>query len=148
MTITPEWISAAASTVAAIGVTLAYAQLRITKNIAQSQFEDGLAKEYRELASAIPTMALLGHPLSDDEHLTAFDEFFRYVDLSNEQVSLRQRKRVGEEVWGYWCSGIQTNLSLPAFKRAWSEIQSQCTSFQELRRLEAECFANDPKDWK
>ena len=148
MTITPEWVSATASTVAAIGVTLAFAQLRVTKNIAQSQFEDSLAKEYRELTGDMPTKALLGQPLSDEEHLAAFDEFFRYVDLSNEQVSLRQRGRVGKAVWGYWCSGIQTNLSLPAFKRAWSEIQSQCTSFQELRRLEAQGFVSDPKDWK
>jgi hypothetical protein len=55
MTITPEWVSAVASTVAAVGVIFAFGQLRVSKNIAQLQFEDGLAKEYRELASRIPT---------------------------------------------------------------------------------------------
>ena len=147
MNITPEWTSAAASTVAAIGVFFAFGQLRVSKNIAQLQFEDGLAKEYRELAGRIPTTALLGHPLSEDQYLAAFDEFYRYVDLSNEQVSLRQRGRIGRAVWLYWSSGIQANLNLPAFKRAWTEIQSQCGSFQELRRLEAEGFVRDPKSW-
>ncbi|WP_143599107.1 hypothetical protein [Variovorax boronicumulans] len=148
MNITPEWVSAVASTVAAVGVIFAFSQLRVSKNIAQLQFEDGLAKEYRELASRIPTKALLGKPLSEDEYEKSFDEFYRYVDLSNEQVSLRKRGRIGEGVWQYWCLGIQANLALPSFKRAWSEIQGQCESFQELRRLEAEGFKHDPNRWQ
>jgi hypothetical protein len=148
MNITPEWISALASAVAAIGIFVAILQLRVSKNIAQLQFEDGLAREYRELSSRIPTKALLGHSLPEDQYQASFDEFFRYVDLSNEQVSLRRRGRIGNDVWQYWCSGIQANLALPSFKRAWSEIQDQCDSFQELRRLEAENFNLDPITWK
>ena len=147
MAISPEWITAIASAVAAVGVVFAFGQLRVSKNIAQLQFEDGLAKEYRELASRIPTKTLLGHALSEDEYQSSFDEFFRYIDLSNEQVSLRIRGRISKAVWEYWCAGIQANLSLPSFNRAWSEIQSQCSSFQELRRLEAEKFIRDPKTW-
>lgn len=148
MNITPEWVSAGASTVTAIGVIFAFRQLHTSKNIAQLQFEDSLAKEYRELASRIPTKALLGHELSDAEYEESFDELFRYVDLSNEQVSLRQRGRISKTVWRSWCSGIQANLALPSFKRAWVEIQRQSTSFQELRRLETEKFQLDPKCWR
>lgn len=148
MQVTPEWVSAVSSTVAAVGVLFAFGQLRVSKNIAQLQFEDGLAREYRELASRIPTSALLGHSLSEGEYQEAFDEFFRYVDLSNEQVSLRQRGRIGKAVWLYWCTGIQANLALPSFKRAWTEIQAQCTGFHELRRLEAEIFGHDPRSWR
>jgi len=147
MNITPEWTSAIASTVAAIGVFFAFGQLRVSKNIAQLQFEDGLAKEYRELASRIPTKALLGQALPDNEYDEAFDEFYRYIDLSNEQVSLRQRGRIGSAVWTYWSSGIKTNLALPSFSRAWLDIQNQSTTFQELRRLVAEEFNVDPKSW-
>lgn len=147
MKITAEWVSAAASIVGAIGVISALWQLRISKVIAQLQFEDGLAKEYRELASRIPTTALLGQKLSEEEYKQAFDEFYRYVDLSNEQVSLRQRNRIGKTVWQHWCSGIKANLELPSFKRAWEEIQEQSISFQELRRLETERFICDPKYW-
>lgn len=148
MNITSEWVSAVASTVAAVGVFFAFSQLCIAKNIAQLQFEDSLAKEYRELASRIPTKALLGQELLEAEYQESFDELYRYVDLSNEQVSLRQRGRISEAVWKSWCSGIQANLSLPSFKRAWLEIQEQCISFQELRQLEKEGFKFDPKCWK
>ena len=148
MTITPEWVSAVASTATAIGVIFAFGQLRVSKNIAQLQFEDGLAKEYRELASRIPTKALLGAELSEAEYQSSFDELFRYVDLTNEQVSLRQRGRISLVVWQYWSAGIQANLELSPFKRAWSEIQNKCSSFQELRRLQIEGFKRDPHTWE
>lgn len=147
MTITPEWVSAVAATIAAVGVSFAFEQLRVSKHIAQLQFEDSLAKEYRELISRVPTKALLGAELSELEYESAFDEFFWYVDLSNEQVLLRQRGRISKEVWKDWCAGIQTNLALPPFKRAWSEIQIKCDSFQELRKLQAENFTDDPYTW-
>lgn len=148
MQITPEWVSAIASVFGAIGVAFAFGQLRISKNIAQLQFEDSLAKEYRDLASRIPTKALLGQKLSESEYKAAFDEFYRYVDLSNEQISLRQRDRISKTVWIYWSQGIKANLSLPSFRQAWLEIQHQCDSFQELRRIEREEFTTDPKEWK
>ena len=146
--ITPDWISALASVVAACGVFLAYGQLRISKNIAQLEFEDGLAKEYRELASNIPTKALLGIELSEEEFQKSFDELYRYIDLTNEQISLRQRKRVKDEAWLNWLSGIKSNLERPSFKRAWSEIKEKSNSFQELRRLESENFEIDPESWR
>ncbi|MGY4532935.1 hypothetical protein ACVW0Y_002065 [Pseudomonas sp. TE3786] len=146
--ITSDWVSAAASTFAALGVFLAYGQLRTSKNIAQLEFEDSLAKEYRDLAASIPTKALLGASLSECEFQESFDEIYRYIDLTNEQVSLRQRKRINLEAWENWLSGIKSNLELPSFKRAWNEIKQSSNSFQELRRLEAESFKTDPKKWK
>lgn len=150
-----DWISSVAAVgsaigaiVTAVGVLFAYRQLCISKKIAQAQFEDGLAKEYRELTSDIPTKALLGEDLSESEYQDSFDELFRYVDLTNEQVSLRQRGRISEEVWWYWLSGIQSNLRLPAFHRAWTEIKSKSKSFEELRRLENQRFETDPRKWK
>ena len=148
MNITPEWVSAAASSVTAIGLIFAFWQLRVTKVIAQLQFEDGLAKEYRELASEIPTDALLGQELDEERYQATFDEFYRYIDLSHEQVSLRQRNRVSDEGWKNWSAGIQTNLSLPAFNRAWTEIQARSNSFQELRRLQSGKYVEDPRHWK
>ena len=149
------WISAGASVVSAVatvvaagGVLLAYKQLVTTKEIFQLQFEDGLAKEYRELAGKLPPRALLGKPLSELEYKCAFDELFHYIDLSNEQVSLRRNNRIGTVVWESWCEGIKTNLAQPAFKRAWSEVKGKSKSFQELRRLEREGYETDPLLWK
>jgi hypothetical protein len=148
MGISPEWVSALASTVAAVGIVFAFGQLRTSKNIAQLQFEDNLAKEYRDLAARIPSKALLGHALTEMEYMQAFDEFYRFVGLSNEQVFLRQRGRISHSTWRYWCKGIQSNLSRPSFNRAWTEIQNQCDNFQELRRLDREEFERDPKTWE
>lgn len=145
--VTPEWISAMASVVAACGVFLAFWQLRMSKNIAQLEFEDSLAKEYRELAANIPTKALLGVAISESEFQESFDEFYRYIDLTNEQISLRLRGRIKKETWENWLSGIRSNLELTPFKRAWDEIKNSSKSFQELRRLEKENFDTDPISW-
>ena len=143
----PAWISAAAAVLSAGGVFLAFGQLWLSRRIAQSQFEDALAREYRDLAAQLPTRALLGEPLTPEEYQASFDELFRYIDLSNEQVFLRQRRRVSEQVWQNWCAGIRSNLARPAFAQAWAEVVARCDSFQELRRLEREGFATDPAQW-
>ena len=143
----PAWISAVASVLSAGGVFLAFGQLWLSRRIAQSQFEDALAREYRDLACRLPARALLGGKLSEEAYEAAFDELFRYIDLSNEQVFLRQQRRVSERVWRNWCAGIRSNLARPAFARAWREITTACDSFQELRRLEREGFATDPARW-
>ena len=95
----------------------------------------------------LPTKALLGEPLDEYEYLKAFDELFRYMDLSNQQVELRHRGRISVEVWQEWCDGIKWNLALPAFAQAWAEVKSRSESFKELRRLEWEGFESDPKIW-
>ncbi len=81
-----SFVSAVAAVGAAVGVVFAYRQLLTSKEIAQLQFEDSLAKEYRELAGRLPTKALLGEKLSDLEYAKSFDELFHYIDLSNERV--------------------------------------------------------------
>lgn len=147
MTAVTDWITAIATFGAAVGVWYARQQLISSQEIAQLQFEDSLAKEYREIANRIPTKAFLGSELSGDEYANAFDDIFHYIDLSNEQVYLRIRGRIGKEVWDNWRDGIKTNLSLPTFRRAWNEIKEKSDSFQELRHLENEEFKFDPLGW-
>jgi len=141
-------IGAIASAVTAVGVFLAFLQLRLTKQQATTSFEDTISSEYRELTTSIPTKALLGKQLSDAEHEKALDEFYHYIDLSNEQIFLRQRGRVSLETWGFWRDGIKSNLCRPAFKRAWNEISEQAGGdFSELRRLVKSDYKEDPKEW-
>ena len=148
----PTWLdwtalSAIANAITAVGVFFALWQLRVTKAIAQLQFEDSLAKEYRDLAAKIPTKVFYRSELSEEEQRQARPEFFRYIDLSNEQVALRARNRISKVVWQSWCSGIESNLHLPAFKKAWHEIKDRTQSFAELRELEASGFKADPRRW-
>jgi len=74
-------ISAAATCIAAAGVWYAHRQLHTSRQIAQLQFEDALAKEYRELANRLPTKILLG-----GEHC-----LFRYAE-----TQLRWRRDGGQ----------------------------------------------------
>lgn len=141
-------VSAVAACVAAVGVWYARHQLKTSRELAQLAFEDGLAKEYRELAGDLSKNALMGKILTEQEYEDAFDELYRYVDLTNEQVSLRARDRITPEVWQNWAAGIKSNLALPAFSRAWTEIKTRSSGFDELRRLEKESFNLDPKNWR
>jgi hypothetical protein len=151
--VTPEWISAIAAVVSTIGIWFVRKQLVITKDIAQLQFEDALEKEYRELVSGIPTKALLDSDLDDAEYAQAFDEFFRYFDLSNRQIELRKEGRIGDATWNNWRLGIKFNMSQPAFKKAWSDVKTRTEDhatefFSELRTLDESVYLRDPKTGK
>jgi hypothetical protein len=141
-------ITAAASAVTAVSVVFAFWQLVLAKRIAQLQFEDALAKEYRDIAAKLPTKVFYGVALDAKEQAALRDEFYRYIDLSNEQVHLRQRRRVSKAVWKSWREGIKANLSLPAFATAWKEVKDRTDSFSELRRLEKGRYALDPAHWR
>jgi hypothetical protein len=145
--VTWEAVSAVATSVAALGVLFALWQIWLTRAIAQLQFEDALSREYRELCATIPAEVFLQGSLTDEQYRETFDEFYRYIDLSNEQVSLRHRGRISRRVWESWCAGIQYNLRLPAFAKAWAEVKGRTPSFRELRDLEASGFRDDPKTW-
>ena len=109
-------VSALAACVAAIGVWYARHQLKTSREIAQLQFEDSLGKEYRELAGELPKKALMGEILTDSEYEEAFDELYRYVDLTNEQTSLRAHGRITPDVWKSWSEGIEANLKLTGIR--------------------------------
>lgn len=120
----------------AVGVLVAAWQLWLAHRQSITAFEDSFAREYRELAATLPTKALLGEPLTEDEHVEHFDEFYHYFDLSNEQTFLHLTGRVTTGTWKFWRDGIASNLRRPAFKRAWSEIAARANSdFAELRQF-------------
>ncbi len=144
-----EWIGAVGSLATAGGVSLVWWQIRLTQRQALTAFEDSMAREYREITQRLPTKALLGQELSEQEQEASLDDFFHYIDLSNEQVFLRMMKRVSAPTWSNWCEGIESNLTRQAFAKAWALIKTQAPdSFQELRRLESSKFQEDPAGWR
>jgi len=132
----------------AIGVFFAAFQLWHTRVRAITSFEDSLANEYREIIDRLPTEAILGEPLSQEEQLKHLHDFYRYLDLTNNQVFLRKIRRISKKTWKFWADGIETNLARPAFAAAWANISRRAGSdFSELRRLIAESFKCDPRTW-
>ncbi len=144
-----EGIQSAASIATAVAVFLAAWQLWLTKRQAVVQFEDDLVEQYRNLLGVLPVEALLGEPLDDSKHKDALQQFYRYIDLTNEQIFLRMSGRVTKSTWLNWSDGIRSNLGRPAFVRAWQEVKERSPkSFMELRRLENERFESDPRSWR
>jgi hypothetical protein len=131
-----SYLSDIANLATAAAVIFAAGQIWLSKKQAVTAFEDSLAKEYRELAARLPTKALLGEPLTDEEHADSFDEMYHYFDLCNEQVFLKQANRISEKTWKFWEDGMKSNIGRPAFERAWSEIAARSESdFSELRSI-------------
>jgi len=62
---------------------------------------------------------------------------YNYLDLCNEQVYQRSKKRVSEDRWHEWSAGIKNNLGRPFFKSVWDEVKQNAPgSFSFLERLE------------
>ena len=143
-----EVVEAIAESVTALSVVVGVFQLWQTKKANQTQFEDDLTKEYREISKTIPIKALLGKELTTEESAEAQRGLYFYIDLCNEQVFLRQNGRVCRATWIFWQDGIKTNLARPAFKKAWEDFKLTAPKdFKELRRLEKSDFEDDPKSW-
>lgn len=129
-------LSAIANAATAIGALAAAWQLYLVHRQGVTNFEDSFAKEYRELIAKLPTKALLGEPLSDDEQQEHFDELYHYFDLCNEQAFLYKAGRISKRTWTFWRDGIASNIRRPAFQSAWAQIASRSNGdFSELRAL-------------
>ncbi len=131
-----EILSALASIATAAAVVVAAWQLVLAHRQSVTTFEDTFAKEYRDLAAKLPTKALLGEPLTEDEYAKHFDEMYHYFDLCNEQAFLQSVGRISEKTWRFWRDGMASNMRRPAFERAWAEIAARANNdFSELRAL-------------
>jgi len=143
-----DWIAAGSSVFTALGVGFAGIQLMAAQTQARTDFEDALSRDYRDTIRSLPIEALLGETLTEelmDRHLA---DFYRYIDLSNEQVFLRKEGRIRTKTWKNWSDGIKDNLKKPAFAHAWRSIKLRAKdSFEELRRLERSEYRADPKEW-
>jgi hypothetical protein len=144
----PSWSSDIAPIVTAIGVFIAVYQLWNTKRQAVTLFEDALTKEYREITGKLPTAALLGEIISAELMRQHLPDFYRYFDLTNNQVFLRKIGRISPKTWQFWVDGIRTNLARPAFATAWADISRRAgADFSELKQLVVDGFNADPKTW-
>lgn len=135
------------------GVLLAAWAIWLRRSLAQSSFEDALAKEYRELIRAIPVDVLLGKNFREvapgDKCESVRETIFNYLDLCNEQIYLRKKGRIRRSTWQEWAEGMSLNLKLPMFLEVWEEVKSTAPGmFSELQIAESEGFRTDPGFWR
>ncbi len=136
-----------AAVATAIGVCIATWQFRENGKLAQSAFEDSFDQQYRALLKEIPVDALIGKHVIDSKKDDTRELIYNYLDLCNEQIFLRKRKRISKETWKDWSLGIEANLNKIAFQEVWGEVRSN-SSFTFLEQLENSKFKSDPADWK
>jgi len=133
-----------ASLATPVGVCIAAWQIRQSKELAKSSFENQLSKEYRKIIRKIPVDALIGNPINDKNNELR-EIIYNYLDLCNEQTYLRKKKRISDDCWEDWKEGIKANLSKPAFQEVWDEIKAKAPkTFTALELLEQSDFKIDP----
>ncbi|PHR56215.1 MAG: hypothetical protein COA44_08585 [Arcobacter sp.] len=138
-----------ASGVTALGVFIAAWQLHETRLLASASFEDSFDKQYRELIYSIPVNVLLSKPIDKNKEDSTRETIYNYLDLCNEQIYQRSKKRISEERWTEWVSGIKDNLERPFFCDVWIEVkESTEDTFSFLERLEKDKYQSDPVNWK
>ncbi len=128
-------VTAVGALATAIAVFIAVLQLRTAKEQARTAFEDDLTREYRAIVAELPAEAFyVKGKLTPGEQ--TWRGFYRYLDLSNEQLFLARLGRVSPATVVQWKDGICGNLTrLPAFRAAWSEIAARVPNdfFEDLK---------------
>jgi len=138
-----------ASIATAIGVGIAAWQIWESRKLTGASFEDSFDQQYRELSFTIPVNALLGKPLDEGKEDQARESVYNYLDLCNEQIYQRAKRRISEERWHEWASGIEGNLSRPFFLVVWEDVKKHTPgAFSFLERLEKNGYTSDPARWK
>lgn len=130
-------VTAVGAAATAIAVFVGVLQLRTAKEQARTAFEDDLSREYRTIVGELPAEAFYVDGKLPPSEMTR-RAFYRYVDLSNEQLFLARVGRVSAATEAQWKDGIRGNLErLPAFSAAWREITAHVPRdfFEDLREL-------------
>ena len=109
-------------------------------------FEDGLSNEYRAVIHELPLLAILGGELTD-EHEVAFESFYRYFELTNEQIFLHDEGRISERTWAQWKKGIINLLELPAFEVAWRHFERTLRAEARPRFVRLRAFIRADVDY-
>ena len=128
-----------AAVVAAGSVVVAAAAFQHTKEQARTTFEDAMAREYRDIAGALPPAVFFTQQVAalTEEQRQAM---FRYLDLSNEQLRLIRERRIRQDTGKVWESGIEDLLRRPAFIAFWRELHTELPAefFTALSRFRSE----------
>ena len=109
-------VTAAGVLVAVRQVKAAETNVRQAEKLAQADFEDDLAREYRQIVHQLPAVAFYesGRLELDDELRNAF---YRYFDLSNEQLYLADRIASATGRQGTGATGSAARCGFPCSRR-------------------------------
>lgn len=113
-----------------------------------TQFEDDLDEKYRNIIYDLPIESLLDTSDSEKEYAGDLKDYYRYIELCNHQIFLRQKGRITKSTWDDWSAGIDSNFGRSDFVSAWEEIEKETESFDELHRYLDSDYHDDPRYWE
>ena len=92
---------------------------------------------------------LIGRMVPQQQWRDTRELIYNYLDLCNEQVFLRSRRRIRTDTWRDWAAGIRSHLQKPCFQKVWLEVKEESPGwFSFLERLEQDEFEIDPVKWR
>lgn len=113
-----------ASGATAVGVFIAAWQFWQSRRISQASFEDSYDQQYRNLMLKIPVDAFLKETLDEGDKKQARRFIFNYLDLCNEQIYQRSKRKIKNARWEEWQQGIDANLKNNLFISVWKEVKA------------------------
>jgi hypothetical protein len=141
-------IQAVGSLLTGFGALIVIFQLYQRRRQFKTEFEDKLTSDYREIIYEIPVESLL-----DEEHDRDVEQnlkdYYRYIDLTNDQIFLRKEGRVSKSTWEEWAAGIEANFKLEDFNKSWKIIHdSNPDIFNEIQNFLDPDMHDDPRYWE
>ena len=129
-------IAALGTVATALTVYVGLRHLQHVQEEATKTFEDELSREYRSIVSGLPAQAFFVDGRVDLVE-PVLGTFYRYFDLSNEQLFHGRVGRVTGTTLDQWKDGIGGNLRLPVFADAWSLIAARIPGgfLEDLREV-------------
>jgi hypothetical protein len=119
-----ELVRTIAAVIAPGSVVIAMRALRANREQARTAFEDALAREYRDIAGALPPAAFYIKQAAELNDLE-IQAMFRYFDLSNEQLRLIDEGRIRAQTAEVWTAGIEGLLRFDTFAAAWKQLRPE-----------------------
>jgi hypothetical protein len=137
-----------ANIAASIGIIYGAIQIFQNKKLRNVEFENTINDEYRSIIKEIPWDVFVGKELENNEHYKRMDDYYRYFDLSNNEIILRMNKRISYKMWKEWESGIKDFLKKIEIEKAYNEIVLNNEIFNEIYYFVKRNINNDdPYKW-
>jgi hypothetical protein len=108
-----------------LGVILILLQLGQTSKIEKTRFENEMVMRYIRIINLITFEIMYldeSEKYFDEEVKRKLDEFYKYFDLTNQELYLITNDEIRKKTAEEWIKGIKELMGLASFSKAWELI--------------------------
>ena len=137
---TADWIQILLLIVTVVGLIVTIInniiQLKVLNKQMKNAFFADYTKRYQEIMLKLPVNIFKDdfdiNALLPEEKAEAIKYFRAFFDLCSEELDLKKRKVIDQNVWSIWEDGIKYSFSKKAFKDAWGLINVDVKYYSEF----------------